>query len=74
MTPSLRSRIVKPWRRIEGWRARFWSDIRPGPEARRGAIWGGLAAAFAGVLVAARYLQSGFGLAVDTLFCFVAPI
>jgi len=67
--PTLRQRIVNTWRRIANWFARFWIDIRPGPEARRGGAWGSIAAALAGVVVAGRYMRSGFGLWLDFIFC-----
>ena len=60
------------FRRVAAWFTRFWSDVRPGPEARVGALRGGFVAAIAGVAIAARYLDSGFGLWIDTVFCIVA--
>src|SRR5258705_12867915 len=45
-----------------------WTAVRPGPEARRGAVGGTLAAAAACVLIAGLYLQSGFGYAFDFAF------
>ena len=68
--PTFRQRIVKLWRTIAAWFARFWADVRPGPEARRGAAWGCLAAAFVGAVIAGRYMKTGFGWWIDFLFCF----
>ena len=45
--------------------------IRPGPEARRGAVWGTLAAAAACVVIAGLYLRTGFGYAFDFAFAVV---
>jgi len=45
--------------------------IRPGPEARRGAVWGTLAAAAACVVIAGLYLRTGFGYAFDFAFAIV---
>jgi dienelactone hydrolase len=45
--------------------------IRPGPEARRGAVWGTLAAAAACVVIAGIYLRTGFGYAFDFTFAVV---
>ncbi|HUM16659.1 MAG TPA: MFS transporter [Candidatus Nitrosotalea sp.] len=42
--------------------------IRPGPEARRGAACGTLAAAAACVVIAGLYLRTGFGYAFDFVF------
>lgn len=53
------------------WCARQWTTIRPGPEARRGAVWGTLAAAAACVVIAGLYLRSGFGYAFDFAFATV---
>lgn len=50
------------------WWLRNWLAIRPGPEARRGAVWGTLAAAAACVVVGGLYLQTGFGYAFDFAF------
>src|SRR6266702_4285256 len=59
--PSLRAR-AKLWSRKAGdWCAAHWMAIRPGPEARRGAVWGTLAAAAACVIIAGLYLRTGFG-------------
>jgi len=66
--PTLRAR-VKGWRRKGlDWGARQWRQIRPGPEARRGAVWGTLAAAAICVAIAGLYLRSGFGYAFDFAF------
>jgi hypothetical protein len=42
--------------------------IRPGPEARRGAVCGTLVAAAACVVIAGLYLRTGFGYAFDFAF------
>jgi dienelactone hydrolase len=42
--------------------------IRPGPEARRGAVCGTLVAAAACVVIAGMYLRTGFGYAFDFAF------
>jgi len=39
--------------------------IRPGPEVRRGAVWGTVAAAAASVVIAGLCLKTGFGYAFD---------
>lgn len=54
------------------WRARQWAAIRPGRAERRGGVWGTLAAALLGVVMAGLYLRSGFGYAFD--FAFVAVV
>src|SRR5215470_6887260 len=68
---SLRNRVKFLWRKLRDWRARHWSVIRPGPEARRGAVWGTLAAAAACVIIAGLYLKTGFGYAFDFAFAIV---
>lgn len=70
--PTLRQRAVNCWRTFAAWFRRLWNEIRPGPEARTGAAWGTIAAAFAGAVIAGRYMQTGFGLWIDFLFCFAA--
>jgi dienelactone hydrolase len=63
--PTLWTRLVMLWRKVAGWCVRSWRAIRPGPEARRGAVWGTLAAAAASVVIAGLYLETGFGYAFD---------
>ena len=53
------------------WRARQWAAIRPGRAERRGGIWGTLAAALFGVVIAGLYLRTGFGYAFDFTFATV---
>jgi dienelactone hydrolase len=47
------------------WCVRLWRQIRPGPEARRGAVWGTLVAAGVCVVVTGLYARTGFGYAFD---------
>ena len=67
----LLSRVKLRWRIVFTWCARHWKAIRPGPEARRGAVWGTLAAAAACVIIAGLYLRTGFGYAFDFAFAIV---
>ncbi len=67
----LSSQVTRAWRAVRGWCVTGWSAIRPGPEARRGAVWGTLAAAAAAVVVGALYLRTGFGYAFDFAFAIV---
>lgn len=68
---TLRTRIVNLARAIGCWFSRFWKDVRPGPETRKGAEWGSVAAAFVAVIIAGWYINTGFGLWVDLGFCLV---
>ena len=74
-TPSeaqlLSSRARDWWRKMSDWCARQWRVIRPGPEARRGAVWGTLAGAAACVVIAGLFLRTGFGYAFDFTFAIV---
>ena len=54
--------------KVKEWWLRNWMGIRPGPEARRGAVWGTLATAAACVVIGGLYLQTGFGYAFDFAF------
>jgi hypothetical protein len=63
--PEKRSR----WRRVRGWCSRQWAAIRPGREARRGAIWGTLVVAAVSVIIGGLYIQTGFGYFFDFAFC-----
>ena len=63
--PSLPARFREWRRRAAAWCARQWRQIRPGPEARRGAVWGALAAAAVCVVIAGLYARTGFGYAFD---------
>jgi dienelactone hydrolase len=56
------------WLRTREWWVRNWAAIRPGPETRRGAVLGSLAAAAACVVIAGLYLHTGFGYAFDFAF------
>ncbi len=69
--PLLTHRVRLWWRILCEWCARHWAAIRPGPEARRGAVWGALAAAAACVVIAGLYLRTGFGYAFDFAFAAV---
>jgi dienelactone hydrolase len=51
--------------------SRNWAAIRPGPEVRRGAVGGTLAAAAVCVVIAGLYLRTGFGYAFDFVFAIV---
>ena len=53
------------WRRFKKWSASQWAAIRPGPEARRGAVWGTLAAAAITVILGGLYIRTGFGYLFD---------
>ncbi len=66
-----RQRILSLWRAAARWFSRIWADVCPGPEARRGAVWGSISAASVCTLIAGRYLNTGFGLWIDILFCIV---
>ena len=61
-------RIKERWRAFRNWTARAWVLIRPGREARRGALWGAILLALSIAIVGGLYLQSGFGLAIDLAF------
>ncbi len=61
-------RIKDRWRAIRDWSSSAWSNIRPGPEARKGATWGAILVALWIAIVGGVYLQSGFGLAIDIAF------
>ena len=64
-SPSIWGRVTWLWRIVRDWCVRIWASIRPGPEARRGAVWGTLGAAVACVVIAGLYLHTGFGYAFD---------
>jgi dienelactone hydrolase len=57
------------WRRVRGWCSRQWAAIRPGREARRGAVWGTLGVAAVSVIIGGLYIQTGFGYLFDFTFC-----
>src|SRR5215472_11599972 len=56
------------WLKVKVWWSKNWVLIRPGPESRRGAVWGTLAAAAATVVIGGFYLQTGFGYVFDFAF------
>jgi len=63
-----RDHLKTRWRKGLDWCARQWGKIRPGPEARRGAVWGTLAVAALCVVIAGLYVRTGFGYAFDFAF------
>ena len=63
--PTLLDRTRALWRAVAGWCSRFWADVRPGPETRRGASWGAVAAAFVAAVVGGWLLETGFGVWAD---------
>ena len=63
--PPLARRVQGWWRRSLDWCGSQWKQIRPGPEARRGAVWGTLGAAALSVAIAGLYARTGFGYAFD---------
>lgn len=69
--PSFRARCKLRWRKVADWRRRQWIAVRPGPEARRGAVWGTLGAAAVCVVIAGLYLRTGFGYLFDFAFAIV---
>ena len=62
------TRAKNVWLRIKQWWKWNWILIHPGPEVRRGAVWGVLAAATACVVIAGLCLKTGFGYAFDFAF------
>src|ERR1700722_2826340 len=56
-------------RKLRDWSSRQWAAIRPGREARRGAVWGTLVVAAICVVIGGLYIQTGFGYLFDFVFC-----
>ena len=59
------------WRAVRDWSSRAWTDIRPGPETRKGTVWGAVAVALFIALSGGAYMKFGFGRAVDFGFAFL---
>jgi dienelactone hydrolase len=57
------------WARIREWSSRQWAAIRPGLEARRGAVRGTLGATAVCVVIGGLYIRTGFGYVFDFAFC-----
>jgi len=57
------------WSKFRQWCAEQWAAIRPGPEARRGAVCGTLAAAAISVVIGGLCIRTGFGYLFDFVFC-----
>src|ERR1700752_2684361 len=62
---SLWTKTKDGWLRGKVWWSKNWTLIGPGPEVRRGVVWGTLAAAAASVVIAGLCLKTGFGYAFD---------
>lgn len=67
-------RIKERWRVVRDWCGRAWANIRPGPEARMGAVWGAIAVALWIAIVGGTYLKSGFGLPIDIAFALTIAV
>lgn len=50
------------------WTVAVWDDIKPGPEARKGAVYAAIATVLWAAVVGGINLKSGFGRTVDLLF------
>src|SRR5580698_897053 len=61
-------RFKELWRGVREWMGGAWDNIRPGHEARKGAMWGAILVALGIAIVAGIYFQSGFGLGADLAF------
>lgn len=72
--PSHASPERRRWPKLRDWFARNWAALRPGPEARHGAVWGTLAAAAACVVIGGLYLRTGFGYLFDFAFCILFAV
>ena len=62
---SLWTQTKDVWLRAKVWWSKNWMLIRPGPEVRRGVVWGTVAAAVASVVIAGLTMRTGFGYAFD---------
>ncbi len=56
------------WRVVRDWLSRAWANIRPGPETRKGVVWGAILVALWIAIVGGVDLNSGFGRAFDLAF------
>jgi hypothetical protein len=65
-------RGARAWRRAHSSCAGAWAAIRPGPEARRGAVYGCLGAAAVATAIETTYINLGWGPWLDLAFCLVA--
>ena len=68
---SLWARGKDLWLKVKVWWSKNWMLIRPGPEVRRGVVWGTLAAAAASVVIGGLTMRTGFGYAFDFAFAIV---
>ncbi|HKW33557.1 MAG TPA: hypothetical protein VJN92_11170 [Candidatus Acidoferrum sp.] len=68
---SLWMRVKDVWLKVKVWWSKNWMLLRPGPEVRRGVVWGTLAAAVATVIIAGLVMRTGFGYAFDFAFALV---
>ena len=62
------------WRKLLDWCSNQWATIRPGVEARRGAVAGTLFAAAVCVVIGGLYIRSGFGYLIDFAFCILFAV
>jgi dienelactone hydrolase len=63
--------IRNAWRASAGWCGRTWQAVRPGPQARQGAVAAAVATVTWAAVTGALHIRLGFGAAADFLFAFV---
>ncbi len=68
MKQTLAARVRGGWNKIRDAWLRAWRNIRPGPEARKGATWAAIATVSWAAIIGSLNLKSGFGFWVDLLF------
>lgn len=68
---ALWTRVKDLWLKVKVWWSKNWMLIRPGPEVRRGVVWGTIAAAAVCVVIAGLTMRTGFGYAFDFAFAIV---
>ncbi len=59
---------------VRDWSGRAWPLIRPGPETRKGVVWGALLVALWIALIGGMDLKSGFGRAFDLAFALAVAL
>ncbi len=70
----MRQRVATLCRRAWAWVVAVWNDIKPGPEARKGALWAAMATVIWAIVIGAINLKSGFGFTADLLFAVLIAV
>ncbi|MBV9612718.1 MAG: hypothetical protein JO091_09600 [Acidobacteriaceae bacterium] len=69
-----RHRVRNAWQTARQRSLSFWANVKPGPEALKGALWAAILTVLWAVVIGGVNLKSGFGLAYDLAFALLVAV